>query len=463
MLSFFKVNDPFRLVGVAVYLILFGSILLVFFPLPATQPTLLWMVLGERLSQGDLLYQDVIDDTGPLSAGLFTLIHLIFGRSVLVYEILGRVLIFFHIIFWNTTLIRYRVFGENTYLPAIIMAALFHFSFDMLRLSPPLLGSTFLMLALGQLFSQTILQKETGESTLLIGIYGGLAIGFHLNFLLFLPYIIFTGMAISGFSVRQLFLTLSGFLLPVLLIFLFYFWNDGLEEAFTIWKNVFGYEKYAYQPILSWLIPGIFPVILALSGFFLGSLLRGGTINQQKQRQLILLWLLFSSTVFFLVKRQASYQLLIFIPGMTYLINQFFLYFKTRFFGKLCFFLLVFGMPIGGIAYWNLRTEIDSGYFVRSSKSDENLKGKTVMVLGNDLSYLQQATSGGPFLNYHLTKSLLRDEKSLFEKARIYKRISSQKVDLIIDQEGIFKNLLEDFPLLKDVYRESRPGLFEKR
>jgi hypothetical protein len=120
-------------------------------------------------------------------------------------------------------------------------------------------------------------------------------------------------------------------------------------------------------------------------------------------------------------------------------------------------------MPIGGIAYWNLRTEIDSGYFVRSSKSDENLKGKTVMVLGNDLSYLQQATSGGPFLNYHLTKSLLRDEKSLFEKARIYKRISSQKVDLIIDQEGIFKNLLEDFPLLKDVYKESRPGLFEKR
>lgn len=139
---------------------------------PLTEPRLLWMVLGERLSDGYYLYLDVIDDTGPLSAGFFTFVHFAFGRSELAFELIGRLLVLFQIIYWNTVLIRYRVFEENTYLPAIIMAALFHLSFDMAGLSPALLGSTFLVLAIGQLFSHTVLQKETSESTLLIGIYG---------------------------------------------------------------------------------------------------------------------------------------------------------------------------------------------------------------------------------------------------------------------------------------------------
>ena len=157
----------------------------------------MWMVLGERLSEGYLLYVDVIDDTGPLSAGVFTGLHLLFGRSPIAYILLGKIIVLVQIYYWNSTLIKYRVFDENTYLPAIVMAALFHFSFDLMYLSPTLLGSTFLLLAFGQLFSHTVLQKESSESTLLIGIYGGLATGFHWNFVFFLPFIVFTGLAIS--------------------------------------------------------------------------------------------------------------------------------------------------------------------------------------------------------------------------------------------------------------------------
>ncbi|MBM3426311.1 MAG: hypothetical protein FJX97_04900, partial [Bacteroidetes bacterium] len=195
-------------------MVLFSVISWVFFSFPSTTPTLMWMVLGERLSEGHLLYVDVIDDTGPLSAGIFTGLHLLFGRSELAYLFLGKIFVLFQIYYWNSTLIKYRVFDENTYLPAIVMAALFHFSFDLMYLSPTLLGSTFLLLAFGQLFSHTVLQKETSESTLLIGIYGGLATGFHWNFVFFLPFLIFTGLAVSSFTIRQLFLSIMGFLLP---------------------------------------------------------------------------------------------------------------------------------------------------------------------------------------------------------------------------------------------------------
>ncbi|HAS59261.1 MAG TPA: hypothetical protein DCS64_12355, partial [Algoriphagus sp.] len=231
MYQFFKVNDPFRLIGILLFLVIWSLIYILFSDFPITATQLNWMLLGERLGNGVFLYQHIIDDTGPLSAGLFSLLDFLFGRNPLMLEILGRILVLFQVVFWNNVLIKYRVYDENTYLPAIIMLALFHISFDTLSLSPALLGSTFLVLALSKLFSQTVLQKDSTESTLLIGIYGGLATGFHPIYVVFLPYMILVGIAISGFSFRQLMLSLMGYLLPILLISVFYYWNNGLDEA----------------------------------------------------------------------------------------------------------------------------------------------------------------------------------------------------------------------------------------
>lgn len=460
LLSFFKVNDPIRLIGVALYLILLAILMLVFFRFPITEPRLLWMVLGERLSDGFFLYQDIIDDTGPLSAGFFTIVDLLFGRSELAYELIGRILVLFQIIYWNIVLIRYRVFEENTYLPAIIMAALFHLSFDMVGLSPALLGSTFLVLAIGQLFSQTVLQKETSESTLLIGIYGGIAAGFHLNFAIFLPYMIFTGIAISGFSFRQLLLSLIGFFLPLLLILLFFFWNNGLEETLQVLPLIFTYEKYRYQAVISWAIFAVFPLILALVGYFYSTVLRGSTVNQQKQRQMIVLWMIFALSEFFLIKRQASYQLLIFIPGLTFLITQFFLNIGRGMIGKLAFFVLLFGLPVSG--WWFLQSQLNanSSYFVEKQLDSSSFSGEKIMVLSGESSPYLENSLGGPFLNFNLTKAFLDSEKTLNQKAKIFQNLTRQKPTIVIDREGLFGDLLEELPALKSLYIETQPGVY---
>jgi len=460
LLSFFKVNDPFRLIGVAIYLIVLAVVLLVVLSFPLTEPQLLWMVLGERLSDGYYLYLDVIDDTGPLSAGFFTLIHLLFERNQLAYELIGRLLVLFQIIYWNTVLIRYRVFEENTYLPAIIMAALFHLSFDLTDLSPALLGSTFLLLAIGQLFSQTVLQKETSESTLLMGIYGGLATGFHMNFAIFLPFMIFTGIAISGFSARQLLLSLVGFFLPILLLLVFYYWNNGLSETLQIWPMFFTYEKYRYQSLLTWSILSAFPLLLAFLGYFYSAVLKGSTINQQKQRQVILLWLLFSLLEFLVIKRQATYQLLIFIPGITFLITQFFLNTHKKIIGNVAFFILLLGLPAAGAWYWQEESNAGSSYFVHESGVSKSRLGEKIMVLSSDTSPYLTNPLGGPFLNFNLTKTYLESEKTLEQKAKIFQNLHSQKPPLVVDSEGIFKHLIEELPVLKNLYTESEPGIF---
>jgi hypothetical protein len=460
LLSFFKVNDPFRLIGVGIYLIVMAILMLGFFYFPMTEPRLLWMVLGERLSEGFFLYQDVVDDTGPISSGFFTLVHYLFGRSVFAYELIGRLLVLFQIVYWNMILIRYRVFEENTYLPAIIMAALFHFSFDMPALSPALLGSTFLILALGQLFSQTLLQKETSESTLLIGLYGGLATGFHLSYGIFFPYMIFVGIAISGFSFRQLILSIMGFFLPILLVLVFYYWNNGLTETLQIWPLIFTYEKYAYQPILSWLLLGAFPILLALIGYFYITVLRGSTVNQQKQRQLTIFWLIFSVLEFLLLKRQASFELVIFLPGLTYLITIFFLNLGKGILGKFAFFLLLIVMPAVGWWYWNEEAGKGSTYFIQSQPGTTIRPGEKIMVFSNDPAPFLEGKLGGPFLNYQLSKSLLEREKTLAEKAKIFQNLSNQRPQTILDPEGKFKLLLEELPALRSLYSESEPGIF---
>ncbi|GAA0879218.1 hypothetical protein GCM10009119_21860 [Algoriphagus jejuensis] len=461
MLSFFKVNDPFRLIGIVIYLILLAVVMLGIFSFPLTEPRLVWMVLGERLSDGYYLYLDVIDDTGPLSAGFFTFIHVLFGRSDFAYELIGRLLVFSQIIYWNTVLIRYRVFEENTYLPAIIMAALFHLSFDMVGLSPALLGSTFLVLALGQLFSQTMLQKETSESTLLIGIYGGLATGFHLNFGIFLPYMIFAGIAISGFSFRQLILSLVGFFLPILLLLMFYFWNNGLSETLEIWPLIFTYEKYSYQSFLVWSILGAFPLLLALVGYFYSAVLRGATINQQKQRQLIVVWLVFSLLEFLLIKRQATFQLLIFIPGLTFLITQFFLNTGKKTIGKAAFLILLLVLPAAGIYYWQTEATASSSYFVPKATSTKFKPGEKIMVMSKESSPYLENPVGGPFLNFNLSKAYLETEKTLEQKAKIFQNLHTQKPQVVVDPEGIFQELLEELPALKNLYSETEPGVFK--
>ncbi|WP_373396472.1 hypothetical protein V8V91_17295 [Algoriphagus halophilus] len=141
---------------------------------------------------------------------------------------------------------------------------------------------------------------------------------------------ILTGIAISGFSFRQLMLSLVGYTLPILLIAVFYYWNDGLQEAIDIWPLIFKSSRVLFQSYWSWLIIGAFPILLSLVGYFLGAVLKGSTINQQKQRQLVILWLIFAAAEFLLIKNQAGYQLIIFVPGLSYLITQFFFTFEEE-------------------------------------------------------------------------------------------------------------------------------------
>jgi hypothetical protein len=201
-------------------------------------------------------------------------------------------------------------------------------------------------------------------------------------------------------------------------------------------------------------------MLLALIGFTISSFFRGATINQQKQRQLIVIWLLFSAGLFFLVKNNASYQLVVFLPALSYFISQFFLQFGWTPLIRPAFFGLVLVMPILTSYYWTDRTAVDTTYFVVAT-DETGLPQKTgVMVLEDDPSPYLTTSLEGPFLNYNMSISYLKKEKTLPQKAQVFQMIRRQLPKKVLDKEGHFKNLLEELPALKEFYSETNPGIY---
>ncbi len=431
--------------------------------IPLLQPELTWMLIGERMSHGYSMYIDIYDTIGPLGAGTSWLLHLLFGKSLLAYRLLAGPVILFQIVYLNQILIQHKAFEENTYVPALVMAVLVHLSFDFLTLSPALIGSTFVLLALGQLFNQTARHQDNLENVLLIGLFGGLAFCFHFALIAFLPFILIAGLALGGFNLRQLILCLIGYLLPFCLCALYYFWIGGLDELLNEFlfpnRHSAVYHHMSYGRIaLLFFIPLIFTSI----GFVFGALIKRVTVNQQKQNQLMILFLVFSVAGLLIADRKTPYQLVTIVPGIAYFISQIFIYFNNRRFRNLLFYTFLLGVPMAGYgwAYYLMESGETDTYAVPMGNRYEFTAGSSIMVLGDDLGYYRNASLGGPFLNFHLSRRHLEEIKTYGELTALYIQIIHEKPQYIIDEQEIFRSILDRLPELEKVYVQDRPGIY---
>lgn len=466
LLSFFRINDPFRLLVIIALLLLLSSVYIWVLDIPLLQPEMIWLLIGERMADGKHMYIDIIDDTGPLSSGIYWICYLIFGKTVMSYKLLSLLVIIFQIVYINTLYIRYKSFEENTYIPALVMVILFHLSFDMITLSPALMGSTFIVLALGQLFSQTVLQKDSSDSILLVGIFGGIAACFHFPLITFLPFLLVAGIVVSGFSFRQLVLAIVSYSLPLTFCALYYFWIDGLSSflnQFIISPRLI--ESYAHVSYRDLAILFSVPLFFTTLGFFVGLIVKSQTVNQQKQLQLTLIFLIFAVSSLFLTNRRTPYQFIVIIPGLAYFITFLFVAFKKGMPIKVLSILFVFGIPLMGYTWIFLQTNSGniSTYAVTVSEEHAVSDGKKILVLGENLGYYDQASLATPYLHYRLSKIHLDNDYSLEKTAEIFQNFQKEKPDLIVDEEGVFEGILEKIPLLKDQYSRDKTNIYIKK
>ncbi|WP_373496435.1 hypothetical protein [Aquiflexum sp.] len=466
MLSFFRINDPSRLIVIIAVLLLLSSVYIWILQVPLLQPEGIWLLIGERMADGKHMYIDIIDDTGPLSSGVYWICHLLVGKFVMMYKVLAILVVLFQIIYINNLYIKYKSFEENTYIPSLVMVILFHLSLDMITLSPALLGSTFIMLALGQLFSQTVLQKEGSDSILLVGIYGGIAACFHFPLVTFLPFLLVAGIVVSGFSFRQLILALVSYLLPITFCAIYYFWIDGLFAFFDQFiispRNIESYAHVSYRDLA---ILFTVPLFFTTLGFFVGLIVKSQTVNQQKQLQLILIFLIFALGSLFLTNRTTPYQLIVIIPGLAYFITFLFVAFKKGTPIKILAAVFVFGIPMIGYTwtFFQINSGSINSYAIEISEVHRMTDGKRILVLSEDLGYYHNASLATPYLNYRLSKINLQDHTSLEKSAQIFQNFQKETPDLIVDEDGVFGKLLEKMPLLNKQFTLIKPNIYMKK
>lgn len=431
--------------------------------IPLLQPELIWMLVGERMAKGHAMYVDIIDDTGALSAGVYWLIHLVAGRSLLAYHLVATLIIFFQASYINHLLIQYKAFEENTYLPALVMVVLFHLSYDFLTLSPALMGSTFILLALGQLFSQTVRHQDQPEPVFLTGLFGGIALCFHFPLMVFLPFFLAGGLIICGYDLRQLLLCVTGYLLPLALCALYYFWIDGFSEFVTGFiysiRIIDVYRHVSYWDLATLLA---FALFFTLWGFMLGFVVKRLTVSQQKQNQLIILYLAFAILPLLAANRFTPYQLVVLLSGMTYYISQIFIYLSSKKVTAVAFYVFLLGIPLMGYGWLSHRLSTDglSAYAVNADSRYTSTDNTSVLVLGKDLGYYSNASLAGPYLNYQLSKPLLEEYRNYPALTKIYQAFKKDKPAYVIDEEGTFAALLEHLPEIAAAYRLEKEGVY---
>lgn len=458
MLRFFRVNDPYRLLGVL--LIMLGCAAPMLFSASVfTLPELKDLVLGETLNQGKSMYVNVISDVPWLAAQTDRFMAGLFGHSLVARHILAFILLFIQTALFSLALIRVRAFNELNYLPALLFGVLCFFSFDMLTLSAELLGTTFLLFALNNILREIEFKVQYEETIFSIGFYLGIASLFVFSFSIFLPGTLIILAIYARADFRKSVLLTFGFLFPHLVLALFYFFKDGSSALFSVFYG--SQWSGGAAPLLSW--SSLFWLMATPLGFLLFSWTTLGrearfTRYQSQVMQVMLLWLLLGIIEIMRSRAITPHSMIVCIPSVVYFINHLMLLIRRRWLAEMMLWIFMVSIiAIGFIARKGTMHRIDySGLYV--TKPSSAATGKRIMVLSDNWSYYLENIPATDFLAWPVSRRFFEETDYFENRIRVRDCLERDKPSLIIDPDDVLKNTLALNPSLRKQYRRTPEG-----
>jgi hypothetical protein len=452
LIRYFRINDPYRLVG------LFILLLLIYIPLfifdhQLTVPELKNLVLGEKQNEDYRMYAEVVDSTAPLAAWTHEILDSLFGRSLLVRHILAFVIIFLQSAYVGILFITKKVFSENTYIPSFLFSLLFFFSWDTLTLSNELLGSGFLLLALNNIFQEIEFRNERDESIFNVGLCISLASLFAFSFIVYLLCAIVIFLLFTRSTLRKYLLLVFGFLLPHLLtVSIAYLTNS---TAF-LWKYFYlpniAFERMTFVNTKTLLILGALP--LAYFVISLVMLNREARFSKYQSQilQAVLLWLLFSFLFVLYAKDLRPQTLIVFIPGLSVLLTHFFLLIRRKKFIHLNSWVLFVGILT--IAYLARFQKIDGVDYSRLLVGNDaaEVRNKRILVLDDAVDFYKENSLATPFLNWTLSEEIFRNPDYYENVTRVYHSFKTDPPDIVYDKENLLHNFFSRMPDIRSRY-----------
>jgi len=458
LLSYFRINDPYRLLGLL--LIVFLLSLPQFIDLPAlTYIELKRFLIGEKLLDGSPLYTGIIDSTAPLAGWTDAILSFVFGRSVLARHILAVIILFLQAGFFGMILVEKKAFAENTYIPSLVFVILYFFSFDTLSLSPELIGFGFVLLGLNKLIKEIEFREQRDQTILKLGLFLSLSTLFVFSFVVYLLGAIVILILFTRTPARKFFLMIIGFLLPHLIIASLYYLTDGSS---ALWKyyylpnlNLSSVHFISFNSIL-WLTA--VPLFFLLISLVMLNREARLTKYQSQLVQAMFVWMFFSFLQVLYTKDLRPQSLITLIPGFSFFIAHYFLLIRRRRLAEInAWVLLLLIVSVSFLARYNALSSVDYTLLhVPEGKSD--VTGQRLLVLDNDIKIYKDNRSATPFLNWTLSKDIFANADYYENVVEVYRGITEDQPDMIRDKDDLLKPFLGRIPELRKMY--VRKGIY---
>jgi len=456
LLRFFRINDPYRLLGLLVIIVLI-SLPFLTMPVGVMLSELKNSVLGQAIAEGKLMYVQVFDDTPPLASVLFGFMHMMFGKSLLAGHIIAILIIFFQSSYFAILLINNKAYAENTYLPSLIFGLLCFFSFDLLSFSSELLASTVLLFALNQLFHEIEFKIQRDEITLKLGVYLGLATFLVFSYWVFLLLTIFILITFTRAGFRKIALMVFGFILPHAVLFTLYYYKG---ETSLLWRNFYlSNLTFSGEMLIS--LRGLFVLAAVPLAYFVFSVFMMNrearfTKYQSQLMQVMFLWLLFALLQVLVARQVSPASLILFIPPLAYFISHYLLLIRRRWRAEMMLWIF-----LGGILSVNLLSrggrieEVNfERLFPKTISSFGQIKEKRILVLDKNLNLYQDNSLGGYFLDWSLSAPLFTDLSKYNHVEIISSCFKEDPPEVIIDKNNLMEGVIQRIPSIGMAYRK---------
>lgn len=452
LLSFFRINDPYRLLGL---LILFFIISL---PVFLYSPGLTWQelnsfIIGEKVNEGLRPYATLIDSTPLLTQWTYGIFNWVCGQHITVRHSLAFLILFFQAAYIGLVFINRKAYTETTYIPSLLFCLLCCISFDVISITGTLLASGFLLLAINSIFREIEFREPNDSSLVKSGVYLSLASLSVFSYVIFF----FAALLILAFftrsSLRRQFLFLMGFLLPHALLLSYYYLIDEHEYllSFFYYANLLADER-VFLNTKTLLILSSVPLAYFVISFFTLNRATRLTNYQSQLLQAMFLWLIAGVVHLFFTRSLRPQSLLPLFPPLSFLLTHFFLSINRRRFAEI--HLWVFAVGIVVTSYLVRNNYFNNAGYEELIVKDNTLpiKDKRILVIGSDNSVYTNNQLATGFSEWMIYKNFFEAPAYYESILAVKKQFALERPEIIIDPDNRLAAFFTQLPELKNQY-----------
>lgn len=462
MLTFFRIHSIFQIISVLVILV---AIRMVFTAtaLPLLSNELEWMLVGQKLNDGLFLYGEVLTQVAPLSAYTYQLIDYWFSSNQFTYEIIASVLVFIQIVLFTFMVNKRNLFNEKNYIPALLFLVVMNISFDLMKLSPALLANTFVLLGINSVLRQIERRDGVGDDIFESGILFGIAVLFHHPSFVFILWAVLVLFMYTGMNLRQFFMVLLSFFMPIFFMYLFFNFNNFGEEFVNIWLvNFNNFVRLSLLNVRDILIVYTLPILISFLGII--KVLRGHRYNsfQNRSHQSLIIFSIFAFASFLLSGKYIPANFVFVLIPVAFFSSGFFIHTKRIFVPELIFvtfFAVTFFLSyVGAKDVLGFSTNELADYRVKESS---NYGDKRVFITGRNIDayYTNQMATG--YLSWNLARKDFENPNNYLSLTNIYNNFTKDMPDVIIDHEKVMPEIFKNIPDLAKKYKKTGKETYE--